>query len=70
MDETMMNRLKSDISIQELFFALWQKKILITVVSILSAVLFFVGSLLLITPQYEAAAKFYVNNTVSLSNSA
>lgn len=51
-----------DISLQRLMSTLWQKAWVVALVSVLCAVLTFLGTYYLISPKYESAAMFYVNN--------
>lgn len=51
-----------ELGLQQLAAALLHKSWLIVVASILCAVLTFVGTYYLVTPQYESSAMFYVNN--------
>ncbi len=51
--------------------ALWKKKILIAVVSVLCAIVTVLGAVLLIKPEYQADILVYVNNhTISLGSTA
>jgi len=52
-----------EIDFHRVFSALLTKAWLIALVSVVSAILFFLGTFFFITPEYEAAAKFYVNNS-------
>lgn len=52
-----------EIDVQRLFRVIWQKLWLVVLVSILGAVVAFAGTFFLITPEYQASAKFYVNNS-------
>lgn len=52
-----------EIDVQRLLGTIWQKKWLIAFVSAACAVLFLLGTMFLITPQYESSAMFYVNNS-------
>ena len=51
-----------EIDLQRVFSAIWSKAWLLAIVSVLCAVLAFVGTFYFITPQYESSAMFYVNN--------
>lgn len=51
-----------EIDLQRVFAAIWNKAWLLAVVSVLCAVLAFVGTFYLITPTYQSSAMFYVNN--------
>ena len=51
-----------ELDLSRLFRAVMNRIWLITVVSVLCAVLAFVGTFFLITPQYQSSAMFYVNN--------
>ena len=58
-----------EIHLKQMMGALLHKSWLIILVGLLCAVLALVGSIYLITPQYESSTTFYVNNsTISLSN--
>jgi len=52
-----------EIDLQRIFSALLNKAWLIGIVSAICAVLTLVGTLLFVTPQYQSAAMFYVNNS-------
>ena len=52
-----------EIDLQRLFGALLNKAWLIALVAIICAVVMFVGTLFLVTPTYQSAAMFYVNNS-------
>lgn len=65
MEERMMNGRNDDeleIDLQQLFGALLSKAWLIGLVSVICAVATFLGTLFFITPKYQSAAMFYVNN--------
>ncbi len=51
-----------EIDITRVFSAVWQKAVLVIVVSLLCAVAAYLISAIAITPKYESAAMFYVNN--------
>jgi len=51
-----------EIDLQRLFRAVLNKAWLVALVSVLCAVLTFVGTFFFITPEYQSAAMFYVNN--------
>ena len=60
-----------EIDLKRLFDALLAKAWLIAVVAVVSAILTFVGTKLLITPLYESSAMFYVNNNnISVGNTS
>lgn len=63
MNEKTIEKNEFEIDIQRLLMALVDKSWLIIIVSVLCAAIFFAGTLFLITPEYQAAAKFYVNNS-------
>ena len=65
MDEKTLhnNNDEIEIDLKRLLDALMDKAWLIAIVSVLCAVLAFVGTFFLITPQYQSAAMFYVNNS-------
>lgn len=52
-----------EVNVQRLVGIVWQKKWLIILVAVLSAIIVFLGTFYLITPKYESSAKFYVNNS-------
>ena len=52
-----------EIDLGRIFRAVMDKAWLVAVVAVLCAVLVFVGTFFFITPQYESAAMFYVNNS-------
>ncbi len=62
MDEKIINNDEIEIDLQRLFGALVNKAWLIGIVAVLFAVVTFLGTLLFVTPQYQSAAMFYVNN--------
>ena len=58
-----------EIHMKQMIYALLHKSWIIGLASVLCAVLALVGSIYLITPQYESSTTFYVNNsTFSISN--
>ena len=61
-DRAIQKNEEIEIDLQKVFGAVWNKAWLIAVVSVLCAVIAFVGTFFFITPQYEATAMFYVNN--------
>ena len=63
MDEKMRNNEEIEIDLQRLFGALLNKSWLIGIVAVACAVLVFLGTFFFVTPTYESAAMFYVNNT-------
>ena len=63
MDEKMINKDENmGVDLQRLLSTLVNKSWLIVLVSMAMAVLILLGSIFLITPQYESSAMFYVNN--------
>ena len=63
MDEKMINKDETmGVDLQRLLSTLLNKSWLIVLVSVAMAVLILLGTVFLITPQYESAAMFYVNN--------
>lgn len=67
MNENRMNRDETmGVDLQRLFSVLLNKAWLIGVVSVLCVVLVLLGTLLLISPQYESSAMFYVNNNAQV----
>ncbi|MBR4077435.1 MAG: polysaccharide biosynthesis tyrosine autokinase [Oscillospiraceae bacterium] len=62
MEEKILNNDEIEIDLQRLFTALVNKSWLIGIVSVLFAVVTLLGTMLFVTPQYQSAAMFYVNN--------
>lgn len=61
----------AEIDLRRLFGAITKKSWLIIAISVLCATLTFLGTFFLITPKYEATAKFYVNNnSISVGNTS
>ena len=52
-----------EIDLQRVFSAVWKRAWLVAIVSVVCAVATLLGTLFFITPEYQAAAKFYVNNS-------
>lgn len=63
MENRNVNTEEVEIDLQRLFATLLDKAWLIGIVALLAAAAMFVGTLLMVTPQYQASAMFYVNNT-------
>ena len=63
MDEKMRNNEEIEIDLQRLFGALLNKSWLIGIVAVACAVVVFLGTFFFVTPTYQSAAMFYVNNT-------
>ena len=60
-----------EIDVRRLALAVWHRAWIVVLSAVLCAVLFFVGTFYLITPQYRSSAMFYVNNsTLSLGEAA
>ena len=60
-----------ELDFQRIFRALWKRAWLIGLVAVLSAAAVFWGTRLLVTPQYQSAVMFYVNNnSMSLGDGA
>lgn len=53
---------ETEVDIQRLVGEVWSKKWIILIASVVCAVITLVGTLLFITPKYQSAAMFYVNN--------
>ena len=71
MDNKMLEKNEEiEIDLKRVFSALVKKIWLITAVSVISAVVLFVGTFLFITPKYKAAAKFYVHNSAYSAGNA
>ena len=63
MDEKMINTSQElEIDVQRLVNALLNKAWIIAVAAVICAVISFVGTFFLVTPKYQSAAMFYVNN--------
>lgn len=58
-----MNNNEIEIDLLSLIQAVWKKALVIILVAIIMASLFFAGTLLLITPTYNATVSMYVNNS-------
>ena len=52
-----------EIDLLKLIKALWQKALVIILIAVIFATITFAGTLLFITPKYEATASLYVNNS-------
>ena len=52
-----------EINVQRLLSVVWQQKWLVMIGAGFFALLFLLGTLFLVTPQYESSAMFYVNNS-------
>ena len=64
MDENRMNRDETmGVDLQRLLRALLSKSWMIALTSVLCVVLVLLGTFFLVTPKYESAAMFYVNNS-------
>lgn len=72
MDESKKEkRSEMEIDIQRVLKAVWKKFWVVVVASALGAVLAFLGTFYLITPQYQSSAMFYVNNSaISVGDTA
>ena len=64
MDEKAINQNKEEmeIDVQRVVGAVWTRSWIVALVAILCAVITFLGTFYLITPQYQSSAMFYVNN--------
>ena len=62
MEENKKNRDELEIDLGRLLRALLSRAWMIAIVSVLCAVLTVIGTILFVTPKYESAAMFYVNN--------
>ena len=51
-----------EVDLQRLVSAIWKKFWLVVIVGVLAAVITYVATVMLVTPLYQASAKFYVNN--------
>ena len=51
-----------EIDLQRLINALLNKSVLIGIAAVICAVVVFLGTFFFVTPQYQSAAMFYVNN--------
>lgn len=71
MNEKNMGRTDEiELDLQRIFNVLWNRKLLIAIVSVLCAAVALVSTLLFVTPKYEASAMFYVNNTAPAGESS
>ena len=71
MDEKNINKNEEiEIDLSRLFGAVVNKAWLVAIVALMCAVLAFLGTFFFITPQYQSAAMFYVNNTALSVGSA
>lgn len=71
MNEARKQQEELEIDFRRLALAVWAKKWLILLVTVLSTLVSFFGTRFLITPEYESAAMFYVNNsTISVGDAA
>ena len=61
-DKEIQHNEELEIDLQRLIDALLNKALLIGIVAVVCAVLTFLGTFFLITPKYQSAAMFYVNN--------
>ena len=61
-DKEFQHNEELEIDLQRLIKALLDKSLLIGIVAVVCAVLTFLGTFFFITPQYQSAAMFYVNN--------
>ena len=52
-----------EINLQKLFAAILNKMWLIVLVAVVAAIVTFLGTYFFVTPQYQSAAMFYVNNS-------
>ncbi len=59
-----------EIDLKRLAEVILKKSWLVAVVAVLCAVLAFVGTFYFVTPQYQASAMFYVNNSVSVGGAS
>lgn len=64
MDEKTTNQKNEEmeVDVQRLLTAVWAKSWIVVIVSVLCAVLTFLGTFYFIVPQYQSSAMFYVNN--------
>lgn len=68
-EQHMEQKPEMEVDVQRLISALWNKKWLIVGVAVVCAIIFFLGTFYLVTPQYQSSAMFYVNNSdVSLGD--
>ena len=61
-DKNKINNGEMELDIQRLLGEIWRKFWVVILASVLGAAITFLGTYYLITPQYQASAKFYVNN--------
>lgn len=68
-DKKVENRQEVEIDFQRIFGAIWKRAGVIILVAVLAAVISFLITFFLITPEYESSAMFYVNNNaLSIGN--
>lgn len=68
---TKNNNEEIEIDISRLFSAIWKKVWVVAIAAVLSAACAFAFTLFFIAPEYQAAAKFYVNNgSISVGGSS
>jgi len=61
-DKEIQHNEEFEIDLQRLLNALLNKSVMIGIVAVICAVVVFLGTFFFITPQYQSAAMFYVNN--------
>ena len=62
MNENKIDKKEIEIDIQRVLTAVLNRGLIIALVAVLCALLTCVGTILFVTPKYQASAKFYVNN--------
>lgn len=62
-NKTMEKNEKMEIDIQRLVSAVWSRAWIVVLVSVLCAVITFLGTFYFVTPLYKSSAMFYVNNS-------
>lgn len=62
MDEKKINNEEVEVDLRRLVQAVWRRIWIVILVAVVTTSIALVGTLMLVTPQYQSAAKFYVNN--------
>ncbi len=66
-EKTTQKTAELEIDLGRIFRAILDRAWTVAIVTVLCTVLVFLGTFFLVTPQYEASAMFYVNNTAKVS---
>lgn len=67
-NRTQLNE-SAELDLERIFSVIWHKKLLISLGAVICAVASFLGTWLLITPEYQSRAMFYVNNYAQMGES-